>query len=302
MTLAQLTYLIALDNFRHFRKAATHCQVTQPSLSAQIRKLEEELGVILFDREKKPTMPTPIGEQVIAQARIVLAEAAAIHDLLQSATGELAGTLRVGILPTLAPYLLPRLVSCFPKRYPNVTLVFEELRTPRIIELIKRDMLDVGLIATPITSRGLVEQILFDEPLVAYVSHGHRLWQRSTLKPGDLVLNEVWLLGEGDDLRAQAVHLCGVRPPGATEQKAIQFESESLETLKRLVEQGQGMTLLPQLAVQGEVPYQPALVKPFAAPTPMRTVRMVHARALTKKHLAGALMDEIMEAVAPMSL
>lgn len=303
MTLAQLSYLVALDTHRHFRKAAAHCRVAQPSLSAQIRKLEEELGVVLFDRDKKPLAPTPIGEQVIAQARIVLAETEDIRNLVQSATGELAGTLRVGILPTLAPYLLPLILARFPARYPHITLAFEEVRRESMMELIRRDALDAGLLATPIASRGLIEQILFEEPLLGYVSEGHRLAAQPTLALADLSLDEMWLLSEGSSLREQVVglysaHVSATHASPAS--KAAQFESASLETLKRLVEQGEDMTVVPWLAVQGRVSHQPALVKPFVAPAPVRTVRMAYPRALLKKHLVSALTSEIVDAVMPL--
>lgn len=299
MTLVQLTYLVALDTHRHFRKAAAHCRVAQPSLSAQIRKLEEELGLVLFDRDRKPLAPTPAGEQVIAQARMVLAEAEGLRELGQSAAGEPAGTLRVGILPTLAPYLLPLILARFPERHPHIALVFEEVRREPMMALMRRDVLDAGLVTTLSAARGLVEQVLFDEPLVGYVSEGHRLAVQPTLAPADLSLDELWLLSEGSSLREQIVGLCSASASEVSSSRAVRFEGASLETLKRLVEHGEGLTLLPALAVRGKASYQPALVRPLVAPASTRTVRIVYARAHLKKPLVNVLSAEIAAAVTP---
>ena len=303
MTLAQLSYLVALDTHRHFRKAAAHCRVAQPSLSAQIRKLEQELGVVLFDRDQKPLAPTLIGEQVIAQARIVLDEAQALRDLVQRAAGAFAGTLRVGLLPTLAPSLLPLILARFSEHYPHVVLTFEEVWREPMLALIKRDVLDAGLVASPVVSRGFVEQVLFEEPLMGYVSEGHRLAARPALALADLALDELWLLRKGSSLREQVEGLCrahaGASPQAAAPQ-IPRFESASLETLKRLVEHGEGLTVVPRLAVCGEAAHHPALVRPFVAPVPTRAVRLVCRRSLLKKHLTDALAAEIVEAVGPL--
>jgi LysR family hydrogen peroxide-inducible transcriptional activator len=299
MTLAQLTYLVALDTHRHFRKAASHCRVSQPSLSVQIRKLEEELDVVLFDRDKKPLVPTSVGEQVIARARMVLAEAEGIRDLVESGTGELAGTLRVGILPTLAPYLLPRILACFPEQYPHLRLVFEEVRHDPMMALIKREVLDAGLVTTPTASRGLIDEVLFEEPLVGYVSAGHRLAQQPALAPSDLAFDDMWLLTPGSSLREQVVGLCDA--PFTTAQhpwpETTRIETTSLETIKRLVEQGRGMVVIPWLAATESGRLDAQLVKPFAAPVPTRSVRLVYPRALLKKPLTSALAGVISETV-----
>jgi len=297
MTLAQLSYLVALDTHRHFRKAAAACRVAQPSLSAQIRKLEDELGVVLFDRDRKPLVPTSIGEQVIDRARLVLAEVEAMRDLVQRATGEMAGTLRVGVVPSVAPYLLPLVIPGFSGQYPRITLVFETGPEDQVLALLQRGELDAGLVAAAPAARGLTDQVLFVEPLVGYVSAGHRLAARPALTVGDVVLDDLWLSGEGDGLREQVVHLGRADDGGIPAYRPIEVRGEHLETLKRLVEQGEGMTLLPWLAVHGGAPVQQALVKPFAAPVPTRIVRMVYTRTFPKKHLADVLAAEITAAV-----
>ncbi|MEP0547696.1 MAG: LysR substrate-binding domain-containing protein [Rhodothermales bacterium] len=303
MTLLQLTYLLALDKHRHFRRAAESCFVTQPTLSTQIQKFEEELGVVLFDRTAHPIMPTRIGRQVVAQARSVVAEAERLEQLVQEAAGEMEGELRVGILSTLAPYLLPLVIAPFSRRYPGVALVFEELPADRIAAHIRRDLLDAGLVATAVTERGIAEVPLFEEPLVGYVAPGHRLYQRKTLRTEDLHRDDLWLMSPGNCFRDQTLELlrgsAQAEPPDAAEQNVVEFASGNLETLQRLVDRGHGMTLLPLLAVQVEGSHAPESVRPFQSPAPSRTVRLVHAETLVKRRPIEALAAEIVEAVAP---
>ncbi len=297
MTLLQLEYLVALDRHRHFREAAEACHVTQPSLSMQLQKLEEELGVMLIDRNVRPIAPTAIGEKVIAQARIALGEVERIRGIVQETTGDMSGELRIGILSTISPYLLPLVIAPFSRRYPKVSLVFEEQRAERIVELVQRDLLDGGLIASPITARGLIDEPLFDEPFVGYVSEEHRLYDRETIRREDLHRDDLWLMREGHCFREQALELLQDDQPTNPDQKAVQFESGNLETLQRLVDRGYGMTLLPWLAVQGEGSHAPESVRPFEDPAPTRTVRLVYADVFAKKQLLRAFAQTVREAV-----
>lgn len=297
MTLLQLTYILALDRHRHFRKAAEACHVTQPSLSMQLQKLEEELGIMLFDRNVRPITPTKVGKQVVSQARAVIAEVERLHQITQEATGEMAGELRVGILSTISPYLLPLVIALFSSRYPNVSLVFEEFPADQIIEHIKRDLLDAGLIATAASSRGIIEDSLFEEPFVGYVSPGHRLYARDTIQVTDLHLEDLWLMSEGHAFRDQTLQLLQGDAPERAAPKSVQFESGNLETLQRLVDRGYGMTLLPWLAVQGEGSHAPESVRPFKDPVPTRTVRLVYAEILVKRHLVEAFSSAVRTAV-----
>ncbi len=299
MTLLQLYYLLALDKHRHFRVAAEHCHVTQPTLSTQMQKLEEELGVLLFDRTVHPVEPTRIGRQVIAQARQVLAEAERLGQLVQEAAGEMEGELRVGILSTLAPYLLPLLIAPFAQRYPGVALIFEEHPAEQIAALIRRDLLDAGLVATTVTESGIAEVALFKEPFVGYVAPGHRLYGQKTLRPEDLHRDDLWLMSAGHCFRTQTLDLLRGAAPGISEQNVVEFESGNLETLQRLVDRGHGMTLLPLLAVQVEGSHAPESVRPFRNPSPGRTVRLIHARTLVKRRPIEALAGEIVAAVRP---
>ena len=297
MTLLQLTYAVALDRHGHFGRAAEACHVTQPALSAGLQKLEAELGVVLFDRAAHPIEPTEVGRAVVAQARQVLAEAERLEDLVSEATGELAGELRVGILSTLAPYLIPLVIGQFARRYPGVELVFEELVAETISDHVRRDLLDAGLVATPPPVRGVEEVPLFEEPLVGYVAPGHRLYDQDAIGVEDLSPDDVWVMREGHCFRDQALALLA-RGAGRPDAKAVQFESGNLETLQRIVDRGFGMTLLPWLAVQGRGSHEPASVRPFRAPPPSRPVRLVYATTLVRRQLVRAFAAEVARAAA----
>lgn len=297
-TLMQLTYLVALDKHRHFGRAAAACHVTQPTLSMQIQKLEEDLGVILFDRTARPVAPTKTGGEVIAQARVVLAEAERLTAMVQEMTGEMKGELRVGIISTLAPYLLPLVIEPFSRRYPGVELIFEELLAERIVDFVKRDLLDAGLIATPAAESGIVDVPLFREPLVAYVSPHHELYDRERIRVEDLHIDQVWLMRKGHSFRDEVVNTLRHGNSDGAAGKAVQFESDNLETLQRLVDNGYGVTLLPWLAVQGHGSFAPEQVREFEGEPPARTVRLVYAKVLARRNLVEAFSDEVLSTAA----
>ncbi len=299
MTLLQLSYAVALERHGHFRLAAEACHVTQPALSAGVQTLEAELGAVLFDRTAHPILPTDLGRRVVAQGRVVLAEAERLENLVAETTGALAGELRIGILSTLAPYLIPLAVAPFARRYPGVSLVFEELVAEKIVEGVRRDLLDAGLLATAPPGRGIVDVPLFEEPLVGYVAPGHRLYGQPEIAVEDLSPADVWTMREGHCFRDQALALLARGTAGPQAEKAVQFESGNLETLQRLVDRGYGMTLLPWLAVQGAGSHAPASVRPFRAPAPSRTVRLIYATTLVRRHLVRAFAAEVARAVAP---
>ena len=297
MTLTQLHYMITLDNIRHFRRAAAHLGISQPSLSTQLGNLEADLGVKLFDRTKKPIEPTRVGEQVIGQARIIMGEAERLKLIVQGIVGEMAGQLRIGILPTLAPYLVPLTLARYSARHENVALEVHEMSEKHIVEQLKRGQLDAGIVTTSHASRGIVELPLFEEPLCCYISEGHRLYKRKKLKPADLVLEELWLLKEGNPLRDQVISMCSLDQQIQANKMTMTFESDSVEALKRLVESGHGMTVVPRLSLESPAPFKPEFVRTFMPPAPDRTVRMVYASTLLQEHLAMVLADEIKEVV-----
>ncbi|WP_162053798.1 hydrogen peroxide-inducible genes activator [Pontibacter pamirensis] len=298
MTLVQLEYLVAVDTYRHFATAAEHCFVTQPTLSMQLQKLEEDLGVQLFDRSRVPVRPTEVGKDIIAQARIVLAEAKKVQEIVLNQKQELSGELRVGVIPTLAPYLIPLFITSFLGKYPHVRVVVQELLTEQIVEKLNHELLDVGLLVTPLENKSIRELPLFYEAFVAYVNPDHALAKSEAIDPGQLDLEELWVLNEGHCFRSQVLNICnrGVHV-GAEGKGHLDYRSGSLETLKRIVETQHGLTLLPELSVLDMPEEKLRLVRPFQEPQPLREVSLVVHRSFLKKKLIEALQEEIVAAV-----
>lgn len=293
MTLVQLEYAVAVETYRHFATAAEKCFVTQPTLSMQIQKLEEELGVKLFDRSKQPVVPTELGEEIIKQARLLLNQAQVIKELIQDKKGEIAGELRLGVIPTLAPYLLPLFLKRFLEKYPKVKLRIVEITTENIAADLKKNKLDVGLLVTPLQDNNLQEQVLFYEELVAYVSRNNALSEKKYLLPHDIDLNMLWLLEQGHCFRSQVLNLCGLRND-LPEGKAFEYEAGSIETLRRMVEHDNGITIIPELALLDLSAKQQKLVRYFDAPVPVREVSLVTHRNYVKKKLIDILKEEIL--------
>lgn len=298
MTLTQLRYIVAVDTWRHFVRAAEECGVTQPTLSMQIRKLERELGVEIFDRARHPVEPTDLGRRIVAQARVVLAEAAALRELAEEAGGVVEGELRVGVIPTVAAYLLPRVLPPLGRRHGGLRLRIEELQTDQILEALEADRLDAGLVATSVDVAGVVERALYEEPFFAYVSEDHPAFGEARLHPESLRVDDLWLLHEGHCLRDQVLQLCGEEGRAAGGSARPRFESGHLETLKRLVETSGGMTLLPALALADLTPEQRRRVRPFADPSPSRTVRLVHRRTYLRQRRIAAFEEVVREVAA----
>ena len=301
MTLSQLGYLVAVDRQRSFREAAARCFVTQPALSQQIQKLEEELGVRIFDRSRQPVVPTEAGARVLEQARVILREAARMADVVAGLAGEIAGTYRLGILPTLAPTLLPRFLPGFVRRHPRVELVVEELQTTSMLARLADDTLDGGLAATPLHTVGIQEHPLYREPFQVYVASGHRFARRKSVRQADLAEESVWIMAEGHCFRDQVLQLCGtgrtVTAPGSG---AVRFESGNFDTLVRLVDADFGVTVLPQLVIEGlPAARRRARVRPFAPPVPTREVSFVHSRDHLRRAIADALVAEIERTLPP---
>lgn len=293
MTLTQLKYVVAVDTHRHFATAADKSYITQPTLSMQIQKLEEELGVILFDRSKTPVVPTEMGERVIRQAQIVLREAKELQDIASFSEHELRGTFRVGIIPTIAPYLVPLFLRTFLSKHPLVELVFEELLTSEVFEKLSADELDAAVVATPVDQSFIYSEDLYVEPFLGYLSNTHPLREKEKLTVEDLDRTNIWLLNEGHCFRDQAIKLCN--EVHKKNKAAIEFKSGNLETLKKLVEQNFGMTLLPWTAVQEfNSSCSSAVVKEFENPAPSRKVRLVYSR----KHLKQNMIREFKECIS----
>jgi LysR family transcriptional regulator, hydrogen peroxide-inducible genes activator len=294
MTLQQLEYIIALDTYRHFGKAAVYCNIAQPSLSLQIQKLEAELKTILFTRNTSPITPTETGALVIEQAKKIIGEAENIKQIIQSQKDTIEGNLKIGIIPTLAPYLLPLFLLQFIKKYPAVRLSISELTTEKIIRLLKNGAIDVGILATPLGQNELKEDVLFNEEFVAYVSKKEKIFLKKYLLPADIDVNKMWLLEEGHCLRSQAINLCELQKKSSIE-KHLDYEMGSIETLKKFVEKNEGITLLPELSTIDMSQSKKAMLRYFKSPAPVREISMVTAKGFIKTRLLAVLKNSILE-------
>ncbi|MBL7699344.1 MAG: LysR family transcriptional regulator [Chitinophagaceae bacterium] len=296
MTIVQLQYAVAVDNLRHFADAAEHCHVTQPTLSMQLHKLEQELGVKLFDRSKQPVIPTENGKEVIAQARRILAEVDELQNIVDKKHGPHTGELKVGIIPTLAPYLLPLFVQSFTQKYPRVKLIVHEMTTEIIISRLREGRLDVAILVTPLNEKGITEQVLFYEKLIAYVSKKNSLYKKQYLLSKDIDPRKLWLLEEGHCFRSQIMNLCELQKAGK-ENSFFEYEAGSIETLRRMVELNDGITILPELATVDLRPSQLQLLREFRKPTPIREVSLVVHRDFVKKKLVEIFKEEIIASI-----
>lgn len=264
----------------------------------QIQKLEDELGVLIFDRSKQPVVPTETGAAILTQARDVLRSARRIPELISESKNELRGDLRIGIIPTLAPYLLPYFIGEFIGHYPDVLVRIEEFVTGQIVERLRTGLIDVGIVVTPLSESGIAELPLFQEPFVVYAAGNHPLLQTERITNADLKADGLWLLTEGHCFRNQVVNLCGAdqRNGDAASPRttSLRYETGSLETLIKLIDRQDGFTLLPYLATLDMPPERRARLRPFVAPQPVREVSLVVHRSFLKRQLITALKAEIM--------
>jgi LysR family transcriptional regulator, hydrogen peroxide-inducible genes activator len=293
MTLVQLEYIVAVDTWRHFATAAAKCCVTQPTLSMQLQKIEAELGVQLFDRSKVPVVPTAEGVEIIQQARVILKEVERLSEVTRERQGEIVGELRLGILPTIAPYLLPLFLKSFLQKYPGIRLKATELTTEVLVDRLNKNLLDAGLVVTPLNDPRIFEQPLFYEEFVAYVSPAETVYRKRYVLAEDIDVRHLWLLEEGHCMRSQIMNLCELKSR-MQEDNNFHYEAGSIETLKKMVETKNGITILPELALQDLSPQQLKMVRHFKAPVPVREVSLVTHRNFVKKRLLDALREEIL--------
>jgi len=298
-TITQLEYLVALDREMHFGKAARACHVSQPSLSAQIQKLEDELDVILFDRSKKPIVATESGMELVEQAKTVLREHKRFLDLAHQGSVEPRGPFQLSVIPTLAPYLIPLFINEFAHSYPNVQLKINEHKTDDIVRLLVNDEIDAGILVTPLKDDRLIERHLFFEPFYAYVSQQHPMSAINRVREHDLDISSLWILEEGHCFRNQVLKVCQLEKT-ATVLPNVEFASGNLETLKTLVRRSAGYTLLPELAVYEMSEEEMATyIKPFQKPVPTREVSIVHSRSFLKEKTISALESTILQSIPP---
>lgn len=294
-SLTQLEYVLAVYKHGHFAKAAESCHVTQPTLSMQIQKLEEDLGVVIFDRSKKPILLTPVGKKVISQMQTVLFEAKKIVNLIeQETTDALQGELVIGVIPTIAPYLLPRLLPKCETLFPEVKLVIREMQTEHILSALDEDEIDVGILATPTKVPKIFEYPLYYEPFSLLCDKNHEYASLKKVKHAALKVDDIWLLEEGHCLRNQVLDICAIKNKKTAEKK-YKFESGSLETLKNVINVYGGYTLLPQLA-SDSIGSNSKLI-PFERPVPAREIGLVYRREHYKGELIETLGDAILKAI-----
>lgn len=299
MTLVQLEYIVAVDTYRSFIGAAEKCFVTQPTLSMQIQKLEEQLNVKIFDRSKQPVVPTEIGSQLIEQARIVLQESHKIKEIISSQQQDIVGELKVGIIPTVAPYLLPQVIAAMMAKYPDLKLLIWEYTTEDIIHHLKTGVLDCGILATPLADNSINEIPMYYENFVTYISKNSKLFKKKNIDANDLEDENIWLLNEGHCMRSQVLNIC--RSTKDSRIQGLTYNTGSVETLIRMVDMNNGATLLPELALAELSPKQLSKVRSFKSPEPVREISLVTHKNYIKKRMLNALREEIL-AVIPKAM
>lgn len=293
MTLTELRYLVNLDKERHFGRAAERSFVSQPTLSVALKKLEDELGVTLFERNRGEALPTPVGERIIDQARRVLAEAHLVKDLAIAGRDETAGSLRLGAIYTVAPYLLPALVPLLHERSPQMPLVIEENFTARLLEQLRDAEIDVALVALPVELSGLQAWALYDEDFVVCLPRKHRWSERETIPARELAEEHLLLLGSGHCFREQVIEACPkcVDPDGAN---GAPQTGSSLETIRHMVVSGLGITVLPASSLTRQLGDEWLTARPFAPPAPKRRIAMVWRGSFPRLKAITAVHDAIL--------
>ena len=295
MTLQQLEYILAVARHGHFGRAADACNVTQPTLSAMIGKLEEEIGAKLFDRNHQPISPTQVGEKVISQAREVLTQADSIKDIVLEEKQSLGGIFRIGILPTIAPYLLPRFFPQMMKKYPQLDIRVREMKTHEIKNALLQGDIDAGILATIEGLEDYEQVTLFYEKYIGYVAREDALFKREVIRTADVAASrELWLLDEGHCFRDQMVRFCQMK---SSQTSQLAYNLGSMETFMRMVESGMGITFIPELAAMQLSEPQKELVRPFAIPVPTRQLIMITNRNFIRQSLLEVLVKEIQAGV-----
>ncbi|PZR41315.1 MAG: LysR family transcriptional regulator [Azospira oryzae] len=290
MNLQQLEYIVALDIHRNHVKAAEHCHVTQPTLSMMVKKLEEELGVKIFDKSL-PLKSTASGETVISRARQILQEVKNLKEFIRNEKDTIEGTFRLGVIPTLAPYLLPRFLNSFLEKHPGISFTVTELQTEDLIRQLKTDRLDVAILVTPVEDKEIREIPVFYEPILLYTSENLKYFEQEKVSIKSLTQDNMLLLEEGHCFRSQALNLCSTK--GKKSNNQLNYQSGSFETLKAMVDNNYGYTLIPELAANTKSKH----VKHFIAPEPVREVSLAVHQGFVKEALLTKLQQAILKAI-----
>lgn len=294
MTIQQLEYILAVDQCRHFAKAAEFCRVTQPTLSMMIQKLEDELGIKLFDRSVQPVKPTAAGVKVIAQARSVLHQAALIKDIVKEEEQSLKGAFRLAVLPTIAPYLLPRFLQHLAEQHKELDIRIQEMQTAPTLAALQNGEIDAAIIANEPLESNLEGTLLFYEEFFCYVSKKEAVYRKNLIRTADISDERLWLLDEGHCFRDQLMRFCQ-REQVKLHQAA--YHLGSLETFMHMVESGYGMTFIPELATLQLCSEQKDLVRTFAIPRPTREIYFVTRKDFVRFALSKLLIEHIRESV-----
>lgn len=291
MTITQLKYVLAVAEHRNFTKAAHKIFVTQPTLSMQIQKLEDELEIQIFDRTKKPIELTGVGKKIVEQAKNIVNESERMQDVVDQEKGYIGGTFKLGIIPTVMPTLLPMFLRNFTNRYPKVQLKIEELNTDEIITKINDGYLDAAIAATPLEHEKIKEKPLYYEPFVGYIPQNHRLGTKEKLAITDLDLHDILLLEDGHCFRDGIINLCKNSKNNGEDR--FQLESGSFETLVKLADEGLGMTLLPYLHTLDITSDKAKNLKFFKEPSPAREISLIYGKSELKMQIITALHNSI---------
>lgn len=291
MTITQLHYVLAVAEHQNFTKAAEKCFVTQPTLSMQIQKLEDELDILIFDRSKKPIELTEVGRKLVKQAKNIVNESHRIQDIIDQEKGYVGGEFKLGIIPTIMPTLLPMFLRAFIKKYPKINLKIEELTTEEIISRINEGHLDAAIAATPLENETIKERVIYYEPFVGYIPESHRLNPVKELEIEQLDLEDMLLLEDGHCFRNGVINLCKAFKDSSHE--SFQLESGSFETLTKLSNEGLGMTLLPYLHTLDIHDKDKSKLRYFKEPSPAREVSIIYHQSELKMHIIDAIYNLI---------
>lgn len=297
MNVQQIEYVIAVSKLRNFGKAAAQCFITQSTLSTMIARFETEIGVIVFDRKTKPVSITKEGEQIIQQLKIISKEIANLNEVVNALKGEIVGHLKIGAIPTVAPYLFPLFLYDFIKKFPKVHFEISEITTEKIMDSLKKRDLDIGIVSTPLEDSEIIETPLYNEPFLLFDSDNNKQSENFTI--GDIDFNRLWLLEEGHCMRTQIEKICDLREKRILNGN-LDYKSGTIDTLMKFVNKNRGLTLLPQLAVLDLPESEHIHLKKFKAPIPVRTIGLVVHKHFVKKNILELLKGEIQAKVIPL--
>ncbi|MDH6313843.1 LysR family hydrogen peroxide-inducible transcriptional activator [Parabacteroides sp. PFB2-10] len=290
MNIQQLEYILAVDQYRHFAKAAEHCHVTQPTLSMMIQKLEDELNTKIFDRSLQPVCPTPIGKKIIAQAKSVIFETQRIKEIVHEEEQSLKGVFRLAVLPTIAPYLLPRFFQQLTEKHSDLDIRVLEMKTAETLHALHKGDIDAAIIANQPVEDYLQGTLLFYEQFYGYVAPQESIYKKEMIKTADISDENLWLLDEGHCFRDQLMRFCQMEK---VKVRQAAYQLGSLETFMRMVESNNGITFIPELATLQLSDEQKKLVRPFAIPRPAREIVFVHRKDFIRHTIGNLLINSV---------